>query len=333
MRGQRLPTDFERYGLFEGDLAPDNRALLLTIDFEAFSPDDLDRWLDAMRQWTLLSTQGGWRFSIFLAIEDVVRLRAAGGGVYDRFLGALRELFEAGTRFYPHNHGVFDERTGLLAAGRRQRVPGYAKRASFAYDVVHRHGQNFSEWINRVVYHYDSFLSDAGIPRPQQLAFRAGGWDHGDTAESTRAFVRALERNSFSLDSSASSGVFGTPSWRIGAPFGSNVFALSPSIIEVAPCWSLDLHVKLTTRYGLASLRRLLGQPRLWRSREAPGAFVTVLHFDHLLRPTPSRDARDDPVPRSLVQERTRRFFRLASIIRAASHLNSATFEELSIRR
>jgi hypothetical protein len=325
-----LPTDFERYGLSGGRLSPTGRSWLLTIDFEAFPAEGLDEWLKAMEQWASLSVRGNWRFSIFLALEDVVRLRAGRQSSYHAFLQAIRRLYEAGTSFYPHNHGVFDS-TGILAAIRPQEVPGYRKRASFVYDVTHRHGRDLSDWIGQIVDHYDEFLADAGIGRPDRLAFRAGGWDHGDTAESSRAYVRALEQNSFCFDSSASSGKFDTRSWRIGAPFGSNVFALSPSLVEVAPCWFLNCDAKLVSHHGAAALARLARQPRAWLPLALPGAFVTVLHFDHLFRTGPPDGRSLAMASPGVVEQRVNRFFRFISVLRKTLHLESITFEDLAI--
>jgi hypothetical protein len=328
-----LLTDFERYGLSDARLSTAGRSWLLTVDFEAFPANRLDNWLEAMDHWASLSARGNWRFSFFLALEDVVRLRAGARSSYCSFLQAVKELHHAGTRFYPHNHGVFDPRTGLLAPDRSHRIPGYRKRASFVYDVIHRHGEDLSNWIRHLIFHYDGFLTDAGLPRPDRLAFRAGGWDHGDTLETSRAYVRALDQNAVSYDSSASSGQFGTRTWRVGAPFGSNVFALSPSLVEVAPCWSLNCDAKLLSRHGAASLARLARQPRAWLSRTLPGAFVTVLHFDHLFRTAHPDGTAVATASPGTVEDRVERFFRLISVLRQTLRLQSITFEELAIRR
>jgi hypothetical protein len=325
-----LPTDFEQHGLVERRLQIADRAWLLTIDFEAFTPEAVAEWLGAMREWARLSAEGRWRFSIFLAVEDVVRLRAESESLYDGFLQAAKALSDAGTTFHPHNHGVFDPRTGLLAAVRPQHVPGYCKRASFAYDVVHRHRVELADWVAQVVDHYDEFLVDARIPRPRRLAFRAGGWDYGDTAETSRAYLRALEQSAFSIDSSASSGVFGTKSWRVGAPFGSNVFALSSWLVEFAPCWSVNCGVGIATRESAADVARLVHQPRLWLTRRARGAFVTVLHFDHLFLPA-GRDPADAPPSRATIEMRVRRFFKLISVLRSTLRLESTSFEDLDV--
>jgi hypothetical protein len=325
-----LPTDFEQHGLVERWLRTDDRAWLLTIDFEAFTPEALVAWLDAMQVWARLSAEGRWRFSIFLAVEDVVRLRAASESLYDGFLRAAKALSDAGTTFHPHNHGVFDSKTGLLAAVRPQHIPGYRKRASFAYDVVHRHRVELADWVAQVVDHYDEFLVDARIPRPRRLAFRAGGWDYGDTAETSRAYIRALEQSSFSIDSSASSGVFGTKSWRVGAPFGSNIFALSSSLVELAPCWSMNCGVGVATRQGVAAVARLLRQPGLWLTRTAPGAFVTVLHFDHLFCPD-GQCSGNGLASRGTVEKRVNRFFELIAVLRGRLKLESTSLEDLEI--
>src|SRR6266571_5246812 len=121
-------TDFERYGLAGRPLPTADRAWLLTIDFEAFRPERIDPWLHAMRTWSSLSTPGNWQCSIFIAVEDVVRLRAERRDMYGRFLTAASALFEAGATFHPHNHGVFDPRNGATAVDRPQRVEGYRKR-------------------------------------------------------------------------------------------------------------------------------------------------------------------------------------------------------------
>ncbi len=316
-------TDFERFGLMQGPVHVAQRLWLLTVDFESFTPSTVGRWLAAMRAWARLAADGGWPFSIFIAVEDVVRLRASGRGVYDELAAAARAMHEAGAVFYPHNHGVFDESTGELAGVRPEHVAGYGKRASLVYDVVHRHRRPLAEWLGRVLHHYDAFLADAGIPRPPRLAFRAGGWDHGDTPELARQFLHALEDNAFAFDSSASSGRFGTATWRVGAPFGANLFALSPSLVEVAPCWSLDCRAGLRPR----TVRSLLAQPQLWLPRRRPGAFVTVLHFDHIFVRTASDDGGDD------VAETIASFFRLLGSLRRALNLDAATFETLRIER
>jgi hypothetical protein len=322
-------TDFERFDLAGPPLEASGRNLLLTIDFEAFSPASLDLWLDAMTHWADHSIGGGWSSSIFIALEDVVRLKQSRPGRYRDFLRAAKNLSESGAMFYPHNHGVFDSNTGIQSSNRPMRIPGYGKRASFFYDVVRRHRYSLTGWLDRLLDHYDEFLSDVGIARPTRLAFRAGGWDHGSTPQENATYIGAVSAAGFRYDSSVTRGVFGSKTFSIGAPFGSNIFTLTSSLSEVASCWSLDCGGPAVSRTSIGAMRRLLAQPEVWASRRQ-GAFVTAIHFDHLFRP---RLGGPDVISPSTVHRRIGRFFLFMSYVRAALRLSAATtFEDLRLQ-
>ena len=322
----RSETDFARFGLTRGMLETSDRTLLLTIDFEAFEPSSLDLWLRAMERWAYRSAAGGWSFSIFIALEDVVRLRHEQPAGYANFLEQIKILHSSGARFYPHNHGFFDPETGLQAPHRPQLIQNYGKRASFFYDVVHRHRMDLRDWLVQLLVHYDDFLNEAGMRRPLHPTFRAGGWDHGSSAEESLQYVSAVSDAGFMYDSSASRGVFGTKTFHVGEPFGYNVFLLTSSLVEVAPCWSLNCGASLISRSSLGSLRRLLAQP-VWLSRYGEGAFVTILHFDHLF------GSSGRSVSQSTVLRRVDRFFDLLSRVRRALRLQSITFDDLIVLR
>jgi hypothetical protein len=324
-------TDFGRFGLTKESLATAERSLLLTIDFEAFEPRLLDLWLAAMQRWAYHSAAGGWTFSIFIALEDVVRLRHERPAGYADFMEQVKTLHESGAKFYPHNHGFFDPITGLQAPYRPQRIQGYGKRASFFYDIVHRQGMDLQGWLFRLLEFYNSFLSEAGIEPPRSLTFRAGGWDHGATSEENRRYISAVSDAGFAYDTSATRGVFGTKSFHVGSPFGSNVFRLTSTLVEVAPCWALNCGAGLFSRSSLGSLRRVRSQPHVWGSRHRKGAFVTVLHFDHLFRPEDGQQDTESITP-STVVARVDRFFDLISWVNKAFRFESITFDELVIR-
>jgi hypothetical protein len=277
----RIVTDFHRHGLSTEDVVIRGRFWAFTIDFEAFYPNDIDIWIKAMDHWAKITSLEEWKSCIFLAIEDVVRLESERPREYARFLEAARRMSSGGATFYPHNHGIFDESTGLLVEYRPELVPNYPKRASMFFDVVHRHGRDIREWIGYIGSRFDDFIIAAELPRPARLAFRAGGWDHGVTESDVRAFVDGLTSAGFAWDSSASSGVFGTRTWRIGAPFGKNVFGLAPNLIEAAPCWSADALGRLHQPRTAKTLIGLAQQADLWRRH--PGIFVTVFHFNNLV--------------------------------------------------
>jgi hypothetical protein len=315
-----MSTDFERYGIAKSNIILRQRSWVFTIDFEAFFPDEIDSWIDAMVVWADIAGRCRWKTWVFIALEDVVRLRTVSAGGYGRFLDAVRKMAAAGATFYPHNHGVFEEKTGLLHAHRPERIDGYPKRASMFFDVVYRHGVDIREWLIVLMSHYDHFLDDAGLQRSKQVAFRAGGWDYGATEADARSFIDGLVAAQVSLDSSASSGVFGTRNWRIGAPYGQNVFSIAPTVVEAGVCWSVDAFDRFREARTSRALLNLLIQPRLLLRR--PGAFVTVFHFHNLLRPRTKRDRRS-------ATERIEALFTAQGAIRGLLGMETAAFDDI----
>lgn len=259
------------------------RKLVLTVDFEAFSPSSVRQWCVAMDSWAEASAQRQLRFDFFVAVEDIAALRAADSSMYRHFLDSLRRLVEGGVDVHPHNHGPFDPSSGRPATAksdRRHVVPGYTKRASFYYDTVYRHEWDLQAWLDVVRTEHARLLADLGVQAPRHVAFRAGGWDHGASAADTRAYVEAVAGARFTYDSSASYGTYGTESWRVGKPYGENVFRLTPDLIEVAATWSVNCGVHPLSPRSIVSLARLLRQPGVATGRD--GAAVAALHFDHL---------------------------------------------------
>jgi len=327
-------TDFEAYGLRVGSLEPEDRRWLLTVDFEAFEARTAGLWAWAVERWAERASQGHWRFAFFVALEDVAQLRATSPNAHSRMLEALAALHDAGGELHAHNHGPFDPETGVPAtspAARRHRVAGYRKRASFFYDVVHRHCLDPGAWLTTVRAEQVRLAREAGVPPPRRAVFRAGGWDHGATPDECRSYLRALARAGFEIDSSASSGVFGTRSWRVGAPFGENVLLLESGVAEVAANSSLDCGSGPRSLSSAAATLRLAAQPRLWAPR-TNGLVVTVLHFDHLFHRRRGRRIEPFAVTEAAeIDARIVRFFRqlrrLAPLVRAPS----AGFDEIAL--
>jgi hypothetical protein len=317
-------TDFELYGIANDEVVIRGRSWVFTVDFEAFAPAEIDMWIAAMDRWAEVSARRGWRSSVFLALEDVVRLKALGPRDYPRFLQAARRMAEAGARFYPHNHGVFDEHTGHLRPGRPGRVEGYRKRPSMFFDVVYRHGLDIGEWIAHLWAHYTRFLDDAELPLPRQPAFRAGGWDHGTTEADARAFVSGLTTAGFAWDTSACAGTYGTRTWRAQTPFGRNVFGLTPTLTEAAPCWSVDALGRLSDPRTAHAVLKALKHPKLWL--RSPGVFVTVFHFNNLFRADVRRGKSSIAVP-------IEGLFSKIGAFRSLLRLPSITFEDIDAER
>lgn len=325
-------TDLEECGLSQGRLEVGGRHLLVSVDFDGFTPEDASLWCRAMRYWAEGLRRSRWKPALFVALENVVRLRRGGGAAYSEFLAALRDLTHAGSALYPHNHGAFDPETGrpLSPAGRPPVAPGeYRKRPSMYYDVVHRNGLKIAAWLGVLRGLYEALLRDIECPPPRLLAYRAGGWDTGSSRDDLARYLDGLRDAGFAIDSSASRGVFGTPSWRIGARFGANVFRCGEGVIEVAPCWAVEWILDPFTPATWVALGQLREHGRLWIGGR--GVFVVVLHFDHLFhrRVGGTYDAfavRDFPT----IARRIDRMFWLMAMLQRCLSLRAVSYDEVA---
>jgi hypothetical protein len=329
-----VEDDFSRFGLRGPSLRSDRRSWLLTLDFEAFTPRDAPLWCDAMRRWASRCRTHAWRFSFFTSVEEVVRLKVEDPEAYEDFRDAALDLHRAGVDYYPHNHCVFDPKTGQRPTPApeqaRRKVPGYSKGASMYYDLAYRNGKTFREWLPTVMRSYDDFLHDAGIARPPALAFRAGGWDYGSTKADVVDYLEALVSEGIAFESGAVSGVYGTRKWRVGAPFGSNTFMLLPPLVEVAPTDFLNCGAKAGSIPHVGWLTRILRQPRSWVPPRRPGLLVTVLHFDNLFHDGHGGSTRKFAIKdRQEVARRIDGFFERIRAVRRLLSLEVCTFAEL----
>jgi hypothetical protein len=280
-----VSTDLETAGLSTTKLSSRTRDWLITIDFEAFSPSDVDLWSKAMLEWAECAWSAELPFAVFVALEDVAMLRAANPAGYARFLSAARAMHDAGCVFHPHNHQFFDDETGTrprIVGEGDARSPGYRKRTSFYFDVVHREGYRLRSWLGVLEASYRRFLTEMRVPVPNRRAFRAGGWDNGSTTAELSDYVESLTAFGYTYDSSATAGEFATSTWKIGAPYGENVFGLRGGITEVAPTFSLHCGTSLLTADGLRNVYAGVAGSSALAARPKPGVIATVLHFDHL---------------------------------------------------
>lgn len=328
-----MEDDFARFGFRGPNVSATRRAWILTVDFEAFTAKTAPLWHEAMHHWAARCRDDGWKFSFFTSVEHVVRLRAESSGLYDEFLEAAGELHRAGVEYHPHNHCLFDPSTGDRATPKAERerpVHGYPKRPSMYYDIAYRNGTTFREWLPTLTRAYDGFLKDAEIARPGALAFRAGGWDYGSTKADVTDYLEGLVAEGFAFESGAVSGIRGTRSWRLGAPFGSNTFELVPPLVEVAPTDVMNCGARAGSIPYFGWLTRILRQPRLWAPPFGPGVLVTVLHFDELFHSGHGSSTRKFAVQdRREVAGRIDALFRRIRAARRLFRLDPCTFAEL----
>ena len=331
--GQEPLTHFREAGLAGGYVPPTGRQLLLTVDVEAFDASRLELWCQAMAAWGREAAAAGLRFSHFVSMEHVARLRTRDPQAYEKLACSLRSLLSAKCRIYPHNHCVFDPVTGEFPGERSgwpQRIEGYRPRASMFYDVVRRHNLNLASWLAVVTAEYDRLLTHAELATPSTRAFRPGGWDHGSTADEMQTYLSALATCGYRVDSSDAAGAFGDRTWRVGTSFGKNVYRLPGGLIELAPSWSLTCGAPLISRQGMAALAGLIRQPRLWMSRRC-GVSAVVLHFDHLFHDWDGHHGLFGVRSPVVVADRIHRLMRGLSAVQAGLGLAPATFDDVAV--
>jgi hypothetical protein len=304
------------------------------MDFEAFAPSEALLWSKAMRTWAECTRSTGLRFAIFIALEDIARLRYGNPAGYIHFLSAARTLHEAGCVFHPHNHQLFDDDTGTrlpVEGAGEDRVPGYRKRISLYFNVVRREKMQLRSWLSQLGFSYQRFLDEVGAPTPERRAFRAGGWDNGSTSSELNDYVDSLSALGYTYDSSATSGEYGTSSWRIGAPFGENVFGLQGGVTEVAVTFSLDCGAPLLTIDCLRGMQVAVANSALPAVKQKPGVLTTVLHFDHLFHTRTRHEIRAFTVKdEEVVERRIHTHFRVLAMLRRLLRVQrTVEFEDL----
>ncbi len=266
----------------------ERRLALLTVDFEAFYAEQCDSWMVAMAQWAKSARSHKLPFAIFLSLEHVAVLRRSDPDRYRRFTEELAVLERARNELHVHNHCLFDWDSGVRSVDRKpfsNPVAGYPGRASMWYDVVRRNRHSWADWAAELRDVYNQVLVDAGLPLGRPVAFRAGGWDTGTSADDWRAFVSGIDDAGFAADSSRLNigGRTGT--------FSHNAYHLTDAVIELAPCIWLNCGAAGRLRRWpsppSAALRQWPAVPWLGRS----GVMVVVVHFDHLFHGETRRTA------------------------------------------
>jgi hypothetical protein len=154
------------------------------------------------------------------------------------------------------------------------------------------------------------------------LAFRPGGWDSGGDSRDLADYVDALALAGVRYDSSATRGEYGSASWSVGLPFGSNVFRLKHEIIEVAATMGLNCGHTQFLRVQIESVLRLARQRQIFGRPWPPGVLSPVLHFDHLVHVSDSPAA---------VARRAERTVGLLAQLASRLTLTPQSFQDLRI--
>lgn len=307
------------------------RMAIVSLDYEAFPLGRMDLWFAAMDGFTTVLERSRLPVSVFLSIEDMVRLRSKEPESYRTLIAYFRRWWRAGSRFYPHNHYAFDPVTGdfkAQATVSKDSGADYGKRRSFFHHAVKHCGLNLGVWLTEVFRIYDEIMVEIAGRPVETRVFRAGGWDYGSGREDLHTYLCALREAGVAIDSSACRGQFDTASWRVGLAFGRNLFHLQGGILEAAPTWSLDMDGH-PFRF-----RRLLRLAAAVRQRGIPvggnGLLNMVLHFDHLLHDWNGEDVRYfGAADKRAIAAGAGRWARTLTLVLKALRTRPITFDEL----
>src|SRR4051812_11364062 len=181
------PTTFQQHGLASGGTAVSGRWCVVTVDFEAFSKQNVEAWITALKAWRdAMSRYPHFGTDFFVSVEDAVALRHDAPERYAEFMSLLRDIQDQGAAYHLHNHRVFDRATGKPLtdpARHTKHVAGYNSQASMFYDVCRTHRIKLADWLEEAQVAFRDVLSDGELASPAPTVFRAGGFDHGSSRQ------------------------------------------------------------------------------------------------------------------------------------------------------
>ena len=161
--------------------------------------------------------------------------------------------------------------------------------------------------------------------KKQVLAFRPGGWDHGDNEQDTLLYFHALSDSGLMSNSGLSTGQFGGENWRVGNGPGKNVALVSAGenrLFEVSPTAGPGGYVNPVLPHDLNKLANSV--------KDEMAVIVAVYHLGALQKT--KSEAGD--APRSEAELRAEREtleqqFKTAANLAAAKVLYPITLREL----
>jgi hypothetical protein len=324
-------SDFQSLGFSSDVVHPAERLGIVSIDYEAFPLGRMDLWFAAMEGFTVALERWRLPFSVFLSVEDMVRLRHEESDSYRTLIAYLNRWWHAGSRVYPHNHYAFDLVTGDMqeqVAFTREEPVDYGKRKSFFHHAVNQCGLDLSDWLASVFRVYDEIVAEIAERPATARVFRAGGWDYGSGTDDLALYLNALRSSGVEIDSSACCGRFGKSDWRVGLAFSKNLFYLGGDILEAAPTWSLNMDGNPWKMRRLLQLA--VGARRQELLGTGKGLLNVVLHFDHLLHDWEGSDVHYfGVVDRQKIASAASRWVATLALAMKVLRIRPVTFDEL----
>jgi hypothetical protein len=160
-------------------------------------------------------------------------------------IGDLKVMTVAGDDCELHLHGPLNrELLEQLKVEEKLHIRGsgleaqedYRQRRSFFFQSFYREG--YRALVASLTYGKRLLETSVYDGKTQVLAFRPGGWDHGNSTQDTLMYFHALSDSGLIANSGLSQGDFGGKNWRVGNDPGHNLAAVSvgeSNLFEVSP--------------------------------------------------------------------------------------------------
>ena len=312
---------------------------LLTEDFEPLveSPLEIESIREVLKFASLLSSTYKVPWTHFVDANTLAPAFVADDqGLKEScraMIADLRAMREAGDDCELHLHGplnreVLDQLKAeeKLHLRRSGESPGpYRQRRSFFYESFQRAG--YRELVGSLT--YGKRLLETAFYGDQQevLAFRPGGWDHGNGERDTQLYFGGLSDAGLIANSGLSTGEFGGRNWRIGADPGRNLATVlvgEKRLFEVYPTAGPGGYVNPVTPHDLSRLANSL-------TDEMP-VIVAVYHLGALQRL--DNESKSSGAPKSDAELRAERGalereFKTVADLAAAKVIYPITLREL----
>lgn len=224
---------------------------VLTEDFEPLSESalDLEAIRDVLKFASDLSAQYHVPWTHFVDVNalypaffaDDPQLKLEGLGM----ISDLTRMSVAQDDIELHLHGPLnrqlldyvraEEKLRIKTSGADESQP-YRQRRSFFFQSYYHEG--YRELVASLSYGKKLLERHLLDDKKQILAFRPGGWDHGDTEQDTLLYFHALSDSGLIANSGLATGKFGTADWRVGGDPGHNFASVTLGdhrITEISP--------------------------------------------------------------------------------------------------
>jgi len=311
---------------------------LLTEDFEplAESAADLEAIRDVLKFASDLSAQYHVPWTHFVDVNALYpaffaedpQLKLQGLGV----ISDLTRMCAAQDDIELHLHGPLnrqlldfvraEEKLRIRSSGADESQP-YRQRRSFFFQSYYHEG--YRELVTSLSYGKRLLERHLLDSKKEILAFRPGGWDHGDTEQDTLLYFHALSDSGLVANSGLATGKFGSPDWRVGGDPGHNFAAVTLAdhrITEISPTAGPGGYINPVLPTDLAKLANA--------TRDEMPIIVSVYHLSALQKTKadtakPPRSEADLQLERDTLD----RHFKTVSDLASAKILYPITIRDL----